>query len=97
MKHHNHTTTFVISARDPSVTWGKGDCMLEAIGAIKKAGARKSDMCYLSIVFNSENAHNDGDGILRYGGHEFPEAWYVNVGVIGTLGELMKGNKYPVS
>ena len=93
---HNHTTTFVISAQDPSVTWGKGDSLLEAIRAIKTTGARKSDMCYLSIVFDGENAHNDEDGILRYGGHEFPEAWCVNVGVIGTLGALMKGNKYPI-
>lgn len=70
--------------------WSIGESLKEAA---ERLSSRKKEAVILSLVLDSTKPEVDGYCFVSYGGANQPDARLVNVGRIGTVGSVLRGNK----
>ena len=77
-------------------SWGKGETLLEAANACKKAGGKSKDIPGISIICDGANVQVDNYGAVCYGGAEYPNAECIEVGYAKLSGLILDLNLFGV-
>jgi hypothetical protein len=84
-----NTKHFIVRTVGLYGSWGKGETLLDAAMACKKAGGKLKSAAEISIVYNDPDAFIDQYGALCYGGKDHPEAQLIDVGYAKLSGLLL--------
>lgn len=86
------TKHFIVRTIGLYGSWGKGENLLEAANACKKAGGKGKDIACISVIFDGANVEVDSYGAVCYGGAEYPNAKCVEVGYAKLSGLILDLN-----
>jgi len=68
--------------------WGRGQTLMDAALACKKAGARADNYCVASLVVGDDEPEVDGYGFICHGGKEKQGSKLISIGLFKRLGSL---------
>jgi len=84
------TKHFIVRTVGLYGSWGKGETLLEAAKACKKAGGKLKDIADVSIIYDGPDSYVDDYGALCYGGAKNPNAKLIDVGYMKFSGLLVE-------
>jgi hypothetical protein len=76
-----------------SFHWAVSDSVEGAAEKLISIGAKRTSKVFGTMVANDESPCVSAEGALCYGGKEAPDAWLVHLGLIGTIGGLIRKDR----